>query len=249
MDLSIVIPAFNEANKIRRDIETAAAFMDEEALEGEVIVADDGSADRTSDEAEQAHIPESVKLNVIRLDKNRGKGFAVKKGVLVSKGDVVLYADSGTCVPYTNALKQMERIRSGELDIAVASRRHKETVILRDRSFKRRVLSWFFRQVAILVTGLPKRFTDTQCGFKIYKGEVARELFGKCRTSGFMFELEILLRALKQGYRIEEFPVEWTCDLDTRLRPANHAGGVAKELLSIRSMMKKVRTDRQKKSN
>jgi dolichyl-phosphate beta-glucosyltransferase len=239
MDLSIVIPAFNEANKIRHDVEAAAAFIEEEGLDGEVIVVDDGSADRTSDKAKQAHIHNSVSLSVIRLEKNRGKGFAVKTGVLDSKGDVVLYADSGTCVPYTNALKQMERIRSGELDIAVASRRHKETVILRDRSFKRRVLSWIFRQVAILVAGLPRRFTDTQCGFKIYRGEVARELFAKCRTSGFMFELEILLRALRQGYRVEEFPVEWTCDLDTRLRPGNHAAGVAKELLSIRSMMKK----------
>jgi dolichyl-phosphate beta-glucosyltransferase len=239
MDLSIVIPAFNEANKIRHDVEAAAAFIDEEALNGEVIVVDDGSADRTSDEARQAHVHHSVRLNVIRLKKNRGKGFAVKTGVLDSKGDVVLYADSGTCVPYANALKQVERIRSGELDIAVASRRHKETVIVRDRSFKRRVLSWIFRQVAILVIGLPRRFTDTQCGFKIYKGEIARELFAKCRTSGFMFELEILLRALKQGCRIEEFPVEWTCDLDTRLRPGNHAGGVAKELFNIRSMLKK----------
>ena len=239
MDLSIVIPAFNEANKIRHDVEAAAAFIEEEGLDGEVIVVDDGSADRTSDEAKQAYVPDSVKLNVIRLAKNKGKGFAVKTGVLDSKGDVVLYADSGTCVPYTNALKQMERIRSGELDVAIASRRHKETVILRDRSFKRRVLSWIFRQVAILVAGLPRRFTDAQCGFKIYRGEVARELFAKCRTSGFMFELEILLRALKKSCRIEEFPVEWTCDLDTRLRPTNHAAGVAKELLSIRSMMKK----------
>jgi dolichyl-phosphate beta-glucosyltransferase len=239
MDLSIVIPAFNEEKKIRHDVEAAAAFIEEESLDGEVIVVDDGSADRTSDEARQAQVHSSVSLNVIRLEKNRGKGFAVKKGILASRGDVVLFADSGTCVPYINALKQMERIRSGELDIAVASRRHKETVILRDRSFKRKVLSWIFRQVAILTTGLPRRFTDTQCGFKIYKGEIARELFAECRTSGFMFELEILLRALKQGCRIEEFPVEWTCDLDTRLNPGNHAAGVAKELLSIRSMMKK----------
>ncbi len=239
MDLSIVIPAFNEEKKIRHDVEAAAAFIDEEALDGEVIVVDDGSADSTSDEAKQAHIPETVKLNVIRLEKNRGKGFAVKTGALSSKGDVVLFADSGTCVPYTNALKQMERIRSGELDIAVASRRHKETVILRDRSLQRRVLSWIFRQVAILTTGLPRRFTDTQCGFKIYNGEIARELFAKCWITGFMFELEVLIHALRQGYRVEEFPVEWTCDLDTRLRPTNHAAGVARELLSIRSMMKK----------
>jgi len=162
---------------------------------------------------------------------------------LASKGEVVLFADSGACVPFANALPQIERIRKGDLDIAMASRRLKGTVIHRNRSLKRRVLSALFRMAARIVTGVPSRFSDTQCGFKVYRGERARELFAECKTAGFLFELEVLLRALKKRYRIEEFPVEWTCDLDTRLRPGNHAAGVAKELLSIRSMMKKQRAD------
>ena len=239
MALSIVIPAFNEEKKIGHDVEAAAAFIEREGLSGEVIVVDDGSEDRTAEEARNAAIPQAVERKVIRLEKNRGKGFAVKTGVLASQGDVVLFADSGTCVPYANALPQIERIRQGELDMAMASRRLKDTVIVRNRSLLRRAISWFFRQTAILLVGLPRRFTDTQCGFKIYRGEVARELFAACVTSGFLFELEVLLRALRRGYRVEEFPVEWTCDLDTRLNPGNHAAGVAKELLGIRSMMKK----------
>jgi dolichyl-phosphate beta-glucosyltransferase len=239
VDLSIVIPAFNEEKKIGRDVETAAVFLDKEGLSGEVIVVDDGSEDKTAEEARHADVAQAVEINVIRLDKNRGKGFAVKTGVLGSRGDVVLFADSGTCVPYTNALPQIARIREGELEIAMASRRLKDTVIVRNRGFLRRVISWFFRQVAILLVGVPRQFTDTQCGFKIYRGEVARELFAACVTTGFLFELEVLLRALRRGYRVEEFPVEWTCDLDTRLNPSGHAAGVARELLSIRSMMKK----------
>jgi dolichyl-phosphate beta-glucosyltransferase len=239
MDLSIVIPAFNEEKKIGRDMETAAVFIDKQRLSGEVIVVDDGSEDKTAEEARNADVPQAVERNVVRLDKNRGKGFAVKTGILASKGELVLFADSGTCVPYANALAQIERIREGELDIAMASRRLKETVIVRNRSLLRRVISWFFRQIAVLLVGLPRRFTDTQCGFKIYRGGVARELFAACVTSGFLFELEVLLRALRKGYRVEEFPVEWTCDLDTRLNPGSHAAGVAKELFSIRSMMKK----------
>jgi len=239
VDISIVIPAFNEEKKIGHDVEVAAAFIDEEFLLGEVIVVDDGSKDKTAEEAQNATVPSTVKRNVIRLNENRGKGFAVKTGVLASKGDVVLFADSGTCVPYPNALAQIGRIRKREIDIAMASRRMKETVIHRNRSLKRRLLSLFFRLVARIITGVPNRFSDTQCGFKIYRGEIARELFGKCKTTGFLFELEVLLRALKRGYRIEEFPVEWTCDLDTRLRPGSDAVGVLKEMFQVRSIIKK----------
>jgi dolichyl-phosphate beta-glucosyltransferase len=239
VDLSVVIPAFNEEKKIGFDVGVAASFMDEEAVSGEIIIVDDGSTDKTAEEARNAAIPPAVDRKVIRLEKNLGKGFAVKTGILASQGDVVLFADSGTCVPYTDALPQIERIREGKLDIAMASRRLKETVIMKDRGFLRKVISWFFRQIAILLVGLPRRFTDTQCGFKVYDGDVARELFAKCVTSGFLFEIEVLLRALRKGYRVEEFAVEWTCDLDTRLDPGSHAAEVAKELFSIRSMMKK----------
>jgi len=241
MNISIVIPAFNEEKKIGHDVEVAAAFIDEESVLGEIIVVDDGSTDKTADEANNAAVPSAFERNVIRLDKNRGKGNAVKTGILASKGEVVLFADSGTCVPYANALPQIARIRKGELDIAMASRRLKDTVIHRNRSWKRRVLSMVFRAVARIITGVPNRFSDTQCGFKIYRGVIARELFAKCKTTGFLFELEILLRALKRGYRVEEFPVEWTCDLDTRLRPGSDAAGVLKEMFQVRSIIKKNR--------
>jgi glycosyltransferase involved in cell wall biosynthesis len=239
MDISIIIPAFNEEKKIGRDVEVAAAFIDEESILGEVIVVDDGSTDNTAEEAQNAAVPPAVERKVVRLDKNRGKGAAVKAGILASNGEVVVFADSGTCVPYANALPHIERIKKCELDIAIASRRLRETVIRQNRSWQRRILSSFFRLVARIITGVPRRFSDTQCGFKVYQGDVARELFAGCKTSGFLFELEILLRALKKGYRIEEFPVEWTCDLDTRLRPGSDAGKVLKEMLQVRSIIKK----------
>ena len=239
MDISIVIPALNEAQKIRFDVEAAANFINETQKGGEVIVVDDGSTDGTADAAWKASVSSSVGLEVIRLEQNSGKGFAVRTGILKARGDVVLFADSGTCIPYTNALKQIERIRAGDLDIAMASRRLKNTRILVDRSRKRRFLSWLFRQAAIAITGLPRRITDSQCGFKLYKRKIAIELFEECQTKGYMFELEILLRALQKGYRIEEFPVEWSCDLDTRLRPRREAVSVLKELFRVRSILKK----------
>jgi len=239
MDLSVVIPAFNEEKKIGRDVEAAAVFFSQAGFSGEVIVVDDGSEDRTTETARGASINPGVVLKVIRLEKNSGKGAAVKEGVLRSTGEVVLYADSGTCIPYQNAARWIEKVGRGGLDMAMASRRLKETVICRDRPLKRRLLARLFHQAAVAVAGLPSEITDSQCGFKIYKGEMARELFSGLETSGFLFELEIILKALKKGFRLEEFPVEWTCDLDTRLRPAAHSAGVLKELLRIRSIIKR----------
>jgi len=239
MDLSIVIPALNEAQKIGRDIEAAASFFSAAGLEGEIIVVDDGSSDETAEAARRAKISPSVMRIVLRLERNSGKGLAVKRGVLESKGKVVLYADSGACVPYANALAAIKRIAAGELDLALASRRLKETVILRNQPFRRRLISRIFHQAAIWIAGLPRWISDSQCGFKVYAGDAARELYAGLVTSGFLFELEIIIKAARRGLRIEEFPVEWTCDLDTRLRPSAQAKNVAKELFKIRATMKK----------
>jgi hypothetical protein len=151
----------------------------------------------------------------------------------------VLYADSGTCIPYANALPVVKKIAAGELDIALASRRLKETVILRNRPLRRRIISRLFHRFAVVIAGLPRWITDSQCGFKVYQGKAARELFAGLATPGFLFELEIILKALQRGLRIEEFPVEWTCDLDTRLKPASQAKGMLRELFKVRSLTKK----------
>ncbi|MEW5900581.1 MAG: glycosyltransferase [Acidobacteriota bacterium] len=238
MDISIVIPAFNEAHKIGYDVLVAAAFLNENGFQGEIIVIDDGSSDGTAAAAERAAVPAPVSKKVLRLDKNSGKGAAVKRGILESRGDVVLYADSGSCVPYANALPLIRKIQAGELDIGLASRRLDETVILRNQPLRRRLISRLFHWAAIVVAGLPPWVSDSQCGFKVYAGKIAHELFAGLRTPGFLFELEIIIKAVRRGLRLEEFPVEWTCDLDTRLRPAAQARGVLRELLRVRRLAK-----------
>jgi len=237
MDISVVIPAFNEEHKIKHDVETAARFFVDFHLGGEVIVVDDGSLDRTADAAQSADIPASAGLQVIRMEKNSGKGLAVRTGILASEGDIILFADSGTCIPYANAVPPYRNIKEGIIDIALASRRHEDSVICRNRSLKRRWISWLFRIASILVVGVPVWISDSQCGFKLYRGSVAKSLFGSLVTTGYVFELEILMRALSKGCRIEEFPVEWSCDLDTRMRPGHEALSIMKDIFRVRRIL------------
>jgi len=238
MDLSIVIPALNEEKKIAPDITTAAFFFGEAGLKGEVIVVDDGSSDHTFHNALTAMVPDAIRRRVVRLDRNTGKGAAVKAGVRETTGDIVLYADSGTCIPYEDALPAYTRIRAGEVDIALGSRTHPKSIICRNRPFSRRVVSRLFRGVARLITGLPKDIDDSQCGFKLYRGDLARKLFAELETPGFAFEIELLLKAKRRGLRIEEFPVHWNCDLDTRLHPSRQSLAVLKELWRVRKILR-----------
>jgi dolichyl-phosphate beta-glucosyltransferase len=238
MDLSIVIPAFEERGKIARDVEAAAAFLKSENLSGEIIVVDDGSRDDTTAAAREADVPLDVHLNVIRCDHHRGKGYAVRTGMAASRGEYVMFADSGGCVPYKNALRGLDMLKSGACDLAHGSRKLPESRIERPQAWYRRILSRVFRWVIIRALKTPAGLTDTQCGFKVYRGNAARALYGACITDGFMFDLEIIMRASRANYRIREFPIEWTSDRDSRLSLMRSAGRVLLELLAIRRTMR-----------
>jgi cellulose synthase/poly-beta-1,6-N-acetylglucosamine synthase-like glycosyltransferase len=235
MDLSIVIPAYKESHKIARDVQAASAFLKESGLTGEVIIADDGSDDGTADTARNAPVADGVELRVLALE-HRGKGWAVRSGMTATRGDFAMFADSGVCVPYEDALRGVDLIRHGA-DVANGSRKMPGSSIARGQTFYRRMLSKFFRWVVIRVLGLPRNLTDTQCGFKVYRGDVARQLYGESVTDGFMFDLEILIRARERGLRVEEFPVHWACDPDSRLRPSRILHRSLGELFTLKRIL------------
>jgi len=180
--------------------------------------------------------PQGVEVKVLALE-HRGKGWAVREGMKTARGDIAMFADSGVCIPYDNALPMIETIRLGTCEIAHGSRKMKGSVIDRSQSLYRRILSWGFRRAVLMYMSLPGHLTDTQCGFKAYRGDIAREIYGDCRTDGFMFDLEILMRARKKGYRVCEFPVHWACDPDSRLRPAKILGSTISELRAVKRLM------------
>jgi dolichyl-phosphate beta-glucosyltransferase len=236
MKLSIVIPAFNEYGKIGRDIESACEFLQRNGFDGEIIIADDGSSDTTADKSQKTgdKYRGRIQVMVILNQQHHGKGYAVRSGIIQATGDYVMFADSGSCVPLDNALRGLELLKANKCDIAHGSRKTAGTHLIKDQGLYRHICSVLFHWFVIHVMKISAQLTDTQCGFKIYRGDVARLLYSKCVTDGFMFDIEIIRRALKQNYRIAEFPIDWTCDPDSRLSPTRSFWRIFSELLKIK---------------
>jgi len=238
MNISIIIPAYNEEHKIGNDVNAAGDFILKNSFSGEIIVVDDGSRDDTSEAAGKVELSPGAELNVIRYEQHRGKGFAVRKGVMAAKGKYVLFADSGLCVPYDYVLAGFKLLESEGVDIAHGSRKLPDSRIIKKQPPLRRIVPHIFRWIFIHWLHIPSELTDTQCGFKIYKRDTARVLYDQCITEGFLFDVEIILRARKQGYKIKEFPIEWKIDPDSRLSITGHAFGVLKELIALKRLTK-----------
>lgn len=239
MEFSIIIPVFEERAKIAADIRAACAFLQSNHLAGEIIVVDDGSRDDTATVAQGVACGPEVRCTVIRYEKNRGKGFAIRAGVAAASGKYLMFADSGLCIPYENALVGLRMIQNGDCDLAHGSRKLAASKIIKPQTWLRRFTAKIFRGLAVYWMRVPASLSDTQCGFKIYRGEVARALFGACRSDGFMFDIEIILRARRKGYRIKEFPVEWTCDRDSRLSFTRSPKQIIRELKTIKQTLQK----------
>ena len=232
VELSIVIPAFKESAKIAIDIRAAHAFLLSRNLTGEIIVVDDGSPDDTAARALElsSEVPE---LRVLRYEQNRGKGHALRYGMTRSRGKKVMFADAGLCVPYDIMTIGLTMIDLGMCDIAHGSRRMRGSV-KRAQPLYRRLGSLGYGLLIHSLMGVPPYLSDTNCGFKLYRRKVAHELYGAAFTDGFMYDIEICLRAIAKKYMILEFPVLWSNDPDTRFNPSTGSLKLLRELAIIR---------------
>lgn len=237
MYLSIIIPAFEEAQKIKIDIEDALHFLNTNLLNGEIIIVDDGSTDDTSRIVNQISQEIDSRVKLIRHQKKIGKGAAVKTGVLNSGGEFISYTDAGRTIPYSFIMKGIEAIKNGA-DIAFGSRKLKDSNIIKLQDWDRRIVSKLFFHFSRIYFNLPKNLTDTQCGFKVYKGEIAKKVFSKLQILGFLFEIEFILLSIKDSYKIVEFPVDWSCDRDSRISVRENFSETIKEILTIKKIMK-----------
>ncbi|WP_412027212.1 glycosyltransferase [Deinococcus yunweiensis] len=226
--LSIVIPAYNESERM---LPTLAAFA--VAVSGlnepwELILSDDGSRDGT---ATLARGLGWANLRVIEHT-NTGKGGAVRRGVLASRGDLVLFADADNSTPIEELPRLIAQIRAGA-HIAVGSRAAGGAVEA-GKSVLRRVVSGTLRAITQLSTGV--RLQDTQCGFKLFRGEVARDLFGRQRMDGFSFDLELLYLAARDGLRVAEVPVVWVDAPDSKVDPIRDGLKFLRDIVQIRRL-------------
>ncbi len=151
-------------------------------------------------------MPPGVDLRVLRSAGHRGKGFALRSGMAASQGRYVMFADSGLTTPYDNALRGLDLISSGRCELAHGSRRLPDSVVRIPQHRDRKISSALFRLVLRLVLPIPKELTDTQCGFKVYRGDVARMVSEKCIADGFMFDVEMILRARATASGSANFP-------------------------------------------
>jgi dolichyl-phosphate beta-glucosyltransferase len=230
--LSVILPAFNEEKKIEADLQAALDYFRAQPYSFEVIAVDDGSSDGTASKLTvwQERTPEAVRAICYRP--NRGKGHAVRTGMLAARGRHRMFADAGLCVPFTETSKGLAALERG-YDVAIGSRKLAASRILAAQPAYRQ---WGSRVFGAAVRGLMglSEITDTQCGFKFYTGAAAERLFGASRIDGFMFDAEILIQARRLGLRVYEFPVEWRADPDSRYRPFSGSLRNLAELARIR---------------
>jgi dolichyl-phosphate beta-glucosyltransferase len=206
--LSLIIPAYNEAARLGASLATVFDYLNAQVYDSEVVVVDDGSADATLRVAEESFAASGrVASRVVSVGVNRGKGNAVRTGLLAARGRVALFSDADLSTPITETPKLTGAIRSGECDIAFGSRALDRNLIGTHQPWRREQSGRAFNLAVRLATRLP--FHDTQCGFKAFRMDVCRPVVEAGRIDRFGFDVELLYVAHAAGLRLREVPVRW----------------------------------------
>ena len=237
--ISVVIPAYNEEIRIRESLIEARSFFNKSDLDYEMIVVDDGSSDRTVEIVRNvsSDIPN---LKLVRYKENRGKGYALRTGVLVTKGDPVLVMDADLSTPMEELWKLMPYLTEGQADLAIGSRALALSDIIRKQPWWRQGMGKIFNSIVrvLVIDG----FSDTQCGFKLFTGSVARELFGQAMVDRFAYDVEILALAAHKGYRIAEVPIRWINSPESKVNPVKDSLRMLADILRIRIRVGKAKS-------
>ena len=214
MKLSIVIPAYNEENRITPTIDSVVAYAENKfPHQYEILIVLDGSIDNTPDIVEQLSQTYSA-IKIFTNDTNQGKGAAVRQGILASTGEYVLFMDADNST-HINELDAMLPVCQNGVDVVIGSRDMKESRVEIHQPKYKELLgdlgNWWIQ--IVLVGGL----NDTQCGFKVFSGDIARKLFQKVSMKGWSFDIEVLALARYLGYTIKEMPVIWYNDSESHV--------------------------------
>ena len=219
MKLSVVIPAYNEENRLGPTLKEVSRHLKRRRVSHEILVVDDGSSDSTVSLVEKA-ARKNRALKLVRQDRNRGKGAAVARGAMEAKGDVVLFTDADLSTPIEELDRLMPLVLKGT-DVVVGSRALATSDITRRQPFYRHFGGKLFN-LAVRLVALGG-FSDTQCGFKMFKNRVGKQLFSLQQIPGFGVDVEFLYLARKFGYSCAEIPVRWANDPETKVTLASAA--------------------------
>lgn len=231
MLLTIVVPAYNEAERLSHTLPRIFTWLAAYPDGGRVLVVDDGSSDGTGDAA-RAQMPAHPNLDLLTLSRQSGKGAAVRTGLLAAATDIVGFVDADLSTDLRHVPEAVASLQDGA-DVVIGSRalRHSQTVV-RQPAY-RRTGARIFRALARRVGGLVNT-PDSQCGFKFFWKPVAHDLFGAAVIDRWMFDVEILRLARHRGYSVSQLPVEWTNDPDSRLRLTVDTLRMVRDLARIR---------------
>jgi len=233
--VSVVLPAFNEADRIGHTLRLVLEYLERESRGSELIVVNDGSTDATSAIAHEVFAASgSISTCVLDHKSNQGKGVAVRAGLLAATRPIGLFSDADLSTPIEEMPKLVVPIAANEVDIALGSRALNRRLIGQRQPWRREQAGRVFNLLVRLVTGLP--FWDTQCGFKAFRLEVCRPIFEAARTTGFGFDVEILYLAQQSHLRMREIPVRWNHYEGSKVRFVADSWGMLQELLQLRSV-------------
>lgn len=231
LDLSIVIPAYNEESRLPKTLASVFAYLQSLPDRAEVIVVDDGSTDRTPEIVNSLR-KEHAELRLVSNGTNRGKGYSVRHGMLESLGEIALFSDADLSTPIEEAGKLLAALREKGFDAAIGSRAVDRALIEVHQSIIREQAGIFFNRLVRWIMGIP--FSDTQCGFKAFRREKARIIFEQQHVERFGFDPEILFLAKRNGLRVAEIPVRWRHDSASKVNVVGDGIGMFLELLVIR---------------
>lgn len=211
--LSIVIPAYNEEERLPQCLKQTLDYISPKPFDTEIIVVCDGCTDKTAEICTSVETT-SAKLKVIHYMPNHGKGYAVKKGILEASGDIILFMDADYAVPIETLDKFIEQAESG-YDIVIGARGLKDTIILKHQAYLRELAGKIFGRLQKKILKIP--YNDTQCGFKLLNRNAALNLFKMIKYECSYFDAELMYLAYYNGYKIKEMPVEWKHDGKTKM--------------------------------
>ena len=239
---SIVIPCFNEAARIGKTLSATLDYLAAAAPESELIVVNDGSTDATATIAREVLSNTKIATRLLENFPNRGKGAAVRSGLLAAQKPIGLFSDADLSTPLEETPKLIEPITDDQIDVAFGSRALDRSLIGIRQPWRREHAGRVFNLLVRVATGLP--FWDTQCGFKAFRLDICRPIIEAVRIDGFAFDVELLYLAQRAGLRIREIPVRWNHAEGSKVRFIHDSLRMLREVIALRLQAVAVGADR-----